>query len=1591
MPSPFDPRTYSPAFALALAALAACAFCSTARAGEPATDPAPAPAAEAKVAPIENPFPDPYGGKDPCFVQQLRSAGGYGGAFQNWIPGEDQMKLSSEPTFYTLNLVEEMDRAYALIEAAMKKESEGQWREALKIYQDLYEKLLIKNPDILYRISKYGIFVPATQFVQRRILRFPKEHLAFYRTMYDARAKEAFEQARRQYSLIGLSDIVDNMLATSYGDNALMELGNAALDTGHYLEAMEYFTTIRDFFPDSECLTPELDIRIQYCQKMLGMPEGKAAAGGRRESALKPEEMGRLKQVLAGARYVKPKYFTQPTSPPYDSSDDYTLYPPSKDPIALEDPTWQFTLPGSRNDWFVFSEPCITKISMIYRHKNILYCRSLLNGELRWTNDLGGRVVWQNTNERQFPREDVLVQDGLVFAPMYKVGASIVALDEVTGQLKWAYGPMVASTPEEANMRFETAPAGGPRTVYAGYVQDNIEGETHTDSHYGIVAFDSSTGRIRWQKILCRLTPGKFSGGFAENRRNRIRSFISPPLYHQGTVYYNTNAGVIAAMDARSGRIKWLMKYPYFPGIHDATREFGSTSRPYYDGVCPYRPFLWFNQRPMMIGENLYLPVVDSRFFFCIDRQTGRVVWSTIKSVNNWDEKAKAPNLHKNEDGGMAYFLGPNIDGNLVFAYRSRDDSIQTVDPKTGATIWKSEDLLLHDNQPVVDLGPHIYGQAGIGTNRRWFESAARPFLTVDNQVVATSYALINTGGYGLTFAYGFNLAHLDLNEKKVLRKRRYYTGELMAVAEGYITNLVPAALKANKELPHKDEKMQQIIKEQELIVKDTVPVNEFGPFRPFTRMTFNRYGIDFELRFGTREVGMLYDRAAARRVLAERKDPESIFARAELAIADSRLDEAADLLNQCLGAISSEDLDFRAAINQQLYGVHKRLARSGIRAGDSAKELTNGLGMSRTSNTLAEEMETLFALAEGYERKGELNSASRCLRSVINTYGHHEYPIASVLNANPEQIRKTAIEVMDRAEAYAKDTLYGQEFLRSLALLKKGLPLYFSTVSPLPKTLTVRAGELAAARLAKLQAVKPDFRKSFEAIAAQSLNNAPAAEQLHRLWEFPATETAQSILSSLFETTGKGAGFAEQQKLWQLADAARICGLKVPPAFAARVGAPPPPAAPVALALPATTKEYELEASEGTSWLVMQRKGEDANNPDLFFVAGRVKKRLDNKFIVQCRSFKTGEIAWETQDIRLRGTGQEAGFFDAYVYGDSVVVHGLYDVVSFNLKDGKERWHYRVPFDFEIKKSVMSGDLLILAGKAETMALYLASQNPDGDIAWQVEEQGDLYADPFTLEDRVVFLRKLPFNVTVRYRGTGKLIGRLALPDLSLHPAHPLVENGTEALPAAREGDLLIVTDSWYYIAIDVRTLTVVWKRLIDENDVTREPAMRMAVGGDFLSVTKENYDQKVIYMLNSKTGQVLWNTDPKNANSAQPMYDVYIHEGKAYGIGVHPGQGFYFLCYNGADGKRLFRTEVKDYQAKPKVELLPKVFGKYMVAQVQDGQDFQLRVFDIEKGALVHTVALKGAGSFGIHGRVSGLVHNGRLVLLSKDKMNY
>ena len=200
------------------------------------------------------------------------------------------------------------------------------------------------------------------------------------------------------------------------------------------------------------------------------------------------------------------------------------------------------------------------------------------------------------------------------------------------------------------------------------------------------------------------------------------------------------------------------------------------------------------------------------------------------------------------------------------------------------------------------------------------------------------------------------------------------------------------------------------------------------------------------------------------------------------------------------------------------------------------------------------------------------------------------------------------------------------------------------------------------------------------------------------------------------------------------------------------------------------------------------------------------------------------------------------------------------------------------------------------------------------------------------------------------------------------------------------------MLTDNWSYIAVDTRRLTIEWERLIEMNDVSREPPMRFALKGGYLAVVKQDLNSKVIQMFDAKSERRLWRSDPENEYLPAPLYQMHIDGETLYGFERHPGLGHYFVALNARTGKQIFRREVKGYDGVPRVWLHPRLHGSYAVARIQDRQDFETRLFDLKKGgAVAHTIRMKGVGAFGVHGRVSVTIQNGRAVMLSEKKLRY
>jgi outer membrane protein assembly factor BamB/tetratricopeptide (TPR) repeat protein len=884
-----------------------------------------------------------------------------------------------------------------------------------------------------------------------------------------------------------------------------------------------------------------------------------------------------------------------------------------------------------------------------------------------------------------------------------------------------------------------------------------------------------------------------------------------------------------------------------------------------------------------------------------------------------------------------------------------------------------------------------------------------------------TSY-LAQSGPYDFSYTLAYALSETALQTRKPTVQHMYMHPDVVGGAADAILG-APGALKkveeaidlnrlAGKDLAEEQNKRAALKR----VMAAPFPENDHRPFAPFARLTFERLGMPFEFRIGAREVAMVYDRAGLDKIAGGQRDADSLFMSGELRLAENRLAEAADLFERSLAAAPEEDLALRAMIKQQLYATHKRLTMACVRGRRPADEVRQSLEMSRAVTTLENEIESLLVIAEAFERNNEPDKAIRCLQKIIDVYGSQEYAVPRATLDDRPVLHQAARNVLWKTGRYAHPGIYGETMAHAMGVVESCLPLYFGALSPVERDLTLTALGLATHRLRQLTQADKTMANSLDQAAQRALEGKSEEEQLAALPLFPGTSTANRILAERMQAAHAALQSAQdlseqarlRRRLWSLSDVAAACGYEVSAGLRSVVLAPDSTDAWRAPRAPFRDREIEMATAEDTLWLVLRRLDDGRAHPDWLLVTGVVKKRVGFKTLLHAVDLKTGATVWHatekrfeewTSEIRLDDAAGGGGLVGGCIVGDTVVVYGLYDVLAFNVADGHLKWRYRVPFDFTIRYPLLSGELMVLGGEPETIALYLGTQAPNGEVAWQKKEQGALYAEPYLHGDRLVSVRKLPFNVTTRNRATGRLLGRIDLPTLSENTGHPLIENGPRALPIDRDAECLIVTDSRYYLMLDVVDMRIVWKRRIDDLDPTREPALRFELKGDYLAVLKEDVDRKALHMLSSRTGELLWRTDPKSQRP-QPIYSMLIELGPPveegapravlYGIRPHPGQGFYVVGLDAATGRDSFAPhEEAGYGGKPEVVLESRTFGQTLVARVKDRQDFQNVVFDKTTGQRVHAVTAKGSGDFGVAGRASSTVQNGYLAIFALDRL--
>lgn len=149
-------------------------------------------------------------------------------------------------------------------------------------------------------------------------------------------------------------------------------------------------------------------------------------------------------------------------------------------------------------------------------------------------------------------------------------------------------------------------------------------------------------GRLRWRTRLA--SSATLAGGEIDQLTHLLVT------QHGGTLYLNTNAGVVAAVDAADGRLLWLVKYPR------VVVRTGDPDRP--------DDHLFRDLVPCLAYKDLVIVApADSDRIFALEAATGQIAWS----------------LAPGEAAGVVHLLGAHGD-QLV----ASGDRLYWIDVNTG-------------------------------------------------------------------------------------------------------------------------------------------------------------------------------------------------------------------------------------------------------------------------------------------------------------------------------------------------------------------------------------------------------------------------------------------------------------------------------------------------------------------------------------------------------------------------------------------------------------------------------------------------------------------------------------------------------------------------------------------------------------------------------------------------------------------------------------------------------------------------------------------------------------------------------------------
>jgi len=562
-------------------------------------------------------------------------------------------------------LVDEADAATRThLERAKAFIADEQWDEAVEILRQVTES----HGGKVLPVSPWR-FVSVRDYCHLQIASLPPAALELYRSRVDDRAQQWYEDGLRRRDAGRLRDVVDQLFCSTWGDDALLALGDLALEAGSTGEARGYWEKILPpdywarlapavvqtngspvwlLYPDSDLdraavrarllLAIILDGDLKSARQALepfrrecGAAEGKL--GGRRVKYA--EFLEELLSESSGwpAEKVDRQWPTFAGSPQRDKVAPGEI---AVGPIAWEEPLPE-TAPaeagsstGPRRiaearDQLLSYHPVVVDNLVLVSTFDEIRAYDLASGKPMWS-DSEGQAMYrlrergEDAAAARFgpagvgaPRFTLTVRQRRVYA---RLGSPVTTrTSDQPFMARQSYlvcvdldlqGKCLWATPDTLGQE-----GNDPSWAFEGSPLVDGDGVYVVMRRSGVrpqqyvACLHPETGRLKWRRLVC----GAETPGMGQEEMTHNLLTLDA-----NTLYCNTNLGAVAALSTRDGQIRWITRYP-------RTRQLELTRRPKH--LCR-------DLTPCVYHHGIvYVAPADSELLLALDAPTGLLIWPT--------------------------------------------------------------------------------------------------------------------------------------------------------------------------------------------------------------------------------------------------------------------------------------------------------------------------------------------------------------------------------------------------------------------------------------------------------------------------------------------------------------------------------------------------------------------------------------------------------------------------------------------------------------------------------------------------------------------------------------------------------------------------------------------------------------------------------------------------------------------------------------------------------------------------------------------------------------------------------------------------